>query len=233
MLLNLLLQTISGNLSFYEALLYTLYSIVAILIIFPVHECAHGLMALAFGDDTAKRQGRLSLNPLVHMDLYGFLLLLIFGFGWAKPVQFNPANFKNRRLGTFMTAAAGPLSNILFCMLSYVAWGIAARIATIHQISWLSLAALLFSFIAQYNAAFAVFNLIPLPPLDGSKLVGELLPFKWRFKFYGLERYSSIYFIVLVIVLNRTDVLSYVTNLLSSACYLVVELLFSLGGLFG
>jgi len=212
MILHNLINWISGSVSFPEMLLSLVYSLVALILVFPVHECAHGLMALAFGDRTAKYQGRLTLNPLAHVDLRGFLFLLLFGFGWAKPVQFDPRNFRNRRLGTIMTAAAGPLSNLIFCFICMIVWGILAVLGSMYGLLWISVFSELFVYMALYNASFAVFNLIPLPPLDGSKIVGELLPLRLRIKYYDLERYSFIIFIVLVVALNRTDVLSYLRN---------------------
>ncbi len=231
MLLDLILELISGESSVSSILLSALFSVVALLLVFPVHECAHGLMALAFGDKTAKYQGRLTLNPLAHVDLKGFLFLLIFGFGWAKPVQIDARYFKNRRLGTIMTAAAGPFSNIVFCFITYLIYAILSVYSVLHGISWLGIFSTLFWYMAMYNATFAVFNLIPFPPLDGSKIVGELLPFKWRYEYYNLERYSHIFFIVLILVLNRTDIIETLSGglmtLFTPAVYTI------LGGIFG
>ncbi|MBQ4322892.1 MAG: site-2 protease family protein [Clostridia bacterium] len=211
MLLNLILDMFGGQIGPWEALLVLVFSLVALMLVFPVHECAHGLMALAFGDKTAKYQGRLSLNPLVHIDLKGFLFLLVFGFGWAKPVQINPYNFKHRRLGTIMTSVAGPLSNIIFCFVSLFLYGFFYNYGAFHEISWMVVVADLFWYMTIYNATFAVFNLIPFPPLDGSKIVGELLPLRWRIKYYNLEQYSFYFFLVLIILLNRFDILGYFT----------------------
>lgn len=231
MLIDLLFELISGDTPIYILLLQMLFSLVALLLVFPVHECAHGLMALAFGDQTAKHQGRLTLNPLAHIDLRGFLFLLVFGFGWAKPVQIDSRYFKNRRLGTIMTAAAGPFSNIIFCFLTYLIYGILSVYAGQNGIEWLAIFSMLFLYMALYNATFAVFNLIPFPPLDGSKIVGELLPFKARYQYYNLERYSYIFFIVLVIVMNRTGILSILSNGLMNLFTPVVNAI--LGGIFG
>ncbi len=231
MLLDLILEMFTGDTPLYMLLLQILFSVAALLLVFPVHECAHGLMALALGDETAKHQGRLTLNPIAHIDLRGFLFLLILGFGWAKPVQIDSRYFKNRRLGTILTAAAGPLSNILFCFITYLIYAILAVYATQNGIVWLQILSLLFLYMALYNASFAVFNLIPFPPLDGSKIVGELLPFKLRYQFYNLERYSNIFFIVLIILLNRTGILELFTNGLMMLFTPVVSAI--LGGIFG
>lgn len=212
MILDLLFHLFRGDTPFYVILLQMLFSLVALLLIFPIHECAHGITALAFGDNTAKYQGRLSLNPLAHIDLWGFLLLLLVGFGWAKPVQIDARNFKNRRLGTICTAAAGPLSNVIFCLITYLLYGILYIYGEKNGIGWLSVFSTLFLYMAIYNATFAVFNLIPFPPLDGSKIVGELLPFKLRYQYYNLERYSYIFFVVIIFILNRTNIISILSN---------------------
>lgn len=231
MLLDLIFELISGDTPAYILLVQMLFSVVALLLVFPVHECAHGLMALAFGDQTAKYQGRLTLNPLSHIDLRGFLFLMIFGFGWAKPVQIDARYFKNRRLGTILTAAAGPLSNIVFCFITYLIYGILFLFAGQNDITWLSIFSQLFLYMAIYNATFAVFNLIPFPPLDGSKILGELLPMKLRFQYYNLERYSYIFFIVLILVLNRTGIVGILSNGLMNLFTPVVNAI--LGGIFG
>ncbi len=231
MLINLVIEMFLGDTPIPLLLLQILFSVVALLLVFPVHECAHGLMALAFGDKTAKYQGRLTLNPLAHIDLRGFIFLLVFGFGWAKPVQINPSYFKHRRLGTIMTAAAGPLSNIIFCFITYLIYGILFFFAAMNGILWLEYVSLLFYYMAIYNATFAVFNLIPLPPLDGSKILGELLPFKLRFQYYNLERYSMIIFALLIIVLNRLDFVALLSNGLLMLYTPLVNAI--LGGIFG
>ncbi|MBO5214508.1 MAG: site-2 protease family protein [Clostridia bacterium] len=231
MLLDLIFELISGNTPAYILLVQMLFSVVALLLVFPVHECAHGLMALAFGDQTAKYQGRLTLSPLAHIDLRGFLFLMLFGFGWAKPVQIDARYFKNRRLGTILTAAAGPLSNIVFCFITYLIYGILFLLAEQNGVTWLAVFSQLFLYMAIYNATFAVFNLIPFPPLDGSKILGEMLPMKLRFQYYNLERYSYIFFIVLILVLNRTGIVGILSNGLMNLFTPAVNAI--LGGIFG
>lgn len=231
MLLYKLIDWISGDLTFSEMLLSLIFSLVALLLVFPVHEYAHGLMALILGDKTAKYQGRLTLNPIAHVDLRGFLFLLIFGFGWASPVQFNPTYFKNRRLGTILTAAAGPLSNVIFCFISLLIYGILSVYGARNGIQWIETFSLLFYYMTVYNASFAIFNLIPFPPLDGSKIVGELLPLRTRIKYYGLERYSFLFFLALIIILNRTDFLAILANKMIFGFLPIVDGI--LGGIFG
>ena len=231
MLLDLLFDLFKGIIEPLDALLILVYSVTALMLVFPVHECAHGLMAYALGDKTAKYQGRLTLNPIAHVDLKGFLFLLFFGFGWARPVEFDPRNFKNRRVGTILTAAAGPLSNILFCFISLLVYGILLVFGVQNDVTWMLYLAELFQIMAVYNATFAVFNLIPFPPLDGSKIVGELLPLRTRIKYYQLEQYSFIFFLVLIITLNRIDILSFFSNAILNGFFPIVESI--LGGIFG
>ena len=161
MLLDLIFELISGNTPAYILLVQMLFSVVALLLVFPVHECAHGLMALAFGDQTAKYQGRLTLSPLAHIDLRGFLFLMLFGFGWAKPVQIDARYFKNRRLGTILTAAAGPLSNIVFCFITYLIYGILFLLAEQNGVTWLAVFSQLFLYMAIYNVVARLFGSLP------------------------------------------------------------------------
>lgn len=231
MLFSLIQEMIAGETPIYVLLLQLLFSVIALLLVFPIHEFAHGMTAHLLGDPTAKYQGRLTLNPLAHVDLKGFLFLLVLGFGWAKPVQFDPRYFKNRRLGTIMTAAAGPLSNIVFCFITYTVYGILLVYSHEYQIGWLQYFSVLFYYMATYNASFAVFNLIPFPPLDGSKILGELLPFKLRYQYYNLERYSFIFFPVLVLLMHQTNFLGILSN---GLMYAISPLVYGiLGGLFG
>jgi Zn-dependent protease len=138
-----------------------------IFVAFPVHEFAHAAAAVALGDDTPRRQGRYTLNPLVHIDLVGAVLIFLVGFGWAKPVQWNPRNISiDRKLGSIIVSLAGPLSNLLLA-------GIAAFL--VRQVSGETLQNFLFFFI-QLNVLLFVFNLIPIPPLDGSHVLFALLP---------------------------------------------------------
>lgn len=214
MLINLIIDLFSATKAEIPfILLAMLFSLVALLIVFPVHEMAHGLMAYWLGDKTAKYQGRLSLNPLDHLDLQGFLFLLLFGFGWAKPVQFDPRNFKNKRVGTILTAAAGPFANILFGFLSLLIYVVLVVTAESEGVLIFSN---LFYYMAIYNVSLAVFNLIPFPPLDGSKIVGELLPLRTRIKYYELERYSFIFFLIVILLLNRINLLGSMTSTLLS-----------------
>ena len=149
-----------------------IFSGVAILVCLTLHELAHGLVAYMLGDHTAKDQGRLSLNPFAHLDLMGTIMILFFGFGYAKPVPVNMYNFKNPKAGMALVAAAGPLMNILITAVCFVLYGI-NMVKTPG-----SFAGQMVYYVAIISASLAVFNLIPIPPLDGSKVLFSFLPNK-------------------------------------------------------
>lgn len=137
--------------------------IIALLVAITIHEFAHAWMANFFGDPTAKTMGRLSLNPFVHLDLMGTIFLLLAGFGWGKPVIVNPRNFKNPKLDNLTVSLAGPLSNLILAIIL----GLIYRFVTLPNLLELFLFLLIF-----YNLVLMIFNLIPIPPLDGSKILG-------------------------------------------------------------
>lgn len=154
--------------------------LLAVLFCLTVHETCHGLAALALGDPTAKRQHRLSLNPLRHIDWFGLLMMLVAGFGWAKPVPVNPNYFKKPRQGMALTALAGPASNLLLALLLLIP---ARLIYTYAHYSVFNQTALDFlTSTAALSIGLGLFNLIPIPPLDGSKVLAVLLPeraYRW------------------------------------------------------
>ena len=164
----------------------------------PIHEAAHGLAAYWMGDTTAKEQGRLTLNPLRHLDPFGTLLLLVAGVGWAKPVPVNPARFRNPKTGMAITALAGPLSNILLALVLLVAYKLLAINGVAGQGEFYVLMALLL--MVRTNIYLAVFNLLPVPPLDGSRILGLVLPARQYFGIMRYERY--IYLVVMVLVFS-------------------------------
>lgn len=154
--------------------------LLAVLFCLTVHETCHGLSALALGDPTAKRQHRLSLNPLRHIDWFGLLMMLVAGFGWARPVPVNPNYFKKPRQGMALTALAGPASNLLLALLLLIP---ARLIYTYAHYSVFNQTALDFlTSTAALSIGLGLFNLIPIPPLDGSKVLAVLLPeraYRW------------------------------------------------------
>ena len=203
MILSLLFEFIYGEVTFLDLIQSLVFSFAAILIAMTVHEFCHALAAYALGDKTAKADGRLSLNPLNHLDPWGLLLLILFGFGWARPVNVNYSRLRHRRSGLAITAAAGPLSNFVMAFISVIFIVLSLRIPNITVAYNLNE---FLSYLAMFNISLGIFNLIPVPPLDGSKIVGELLPAKTRFKYYGIERYSMIILLAIIILFNRLGI---------------------------
>ncbi|HLL54549.1 MAG TPA: site-2 protease family protein [Myxococcaceae bacterium] len=176
--------------------------IIPLILSLSVHEFAHAWSAYMLGDDTAARQGRLTLNPVPHIDPIGTLLLpLVFllsgspiSFGWAKPVPVNPAGFRRNvsmSTGMMLTAAAGPISNVVLAILSTVAYGLLAR----WNHDWLLANAGVSSLLLQMiglNVGLALFNALPVPPLDGSRVVEGLLPYRLRDQWANIQRYAPI-----------------------------------------
>ncbi|AKL95328.1 Zn-dependent protease [Clostridium aceticum] len=176
-----------------------LLTLPGILVALTVHEFSHAYSAYLLGDDTAKQYGRLTLNPLSHIDLMGFIMLVIFRFGWAKPVPINPNNFSSRKLGYFLVSIAGPLSNILLAILSTLCFALALRLQ-LGEFVYTMLYSSIF-----INLVLAIFNLFPIPPLDGSKILLSVLPSSFEKTYYKLQKYTYILLFLLVYlrVINR------------------------------
>ena len=172
--------------------------ILIIFMILPIHEFAHAYAAKKFGDSTAENMGRLTLNPISHIDIFGAICLVLTGFGWAKPVPVNPNRFKNYKLGSVITALAGPLSNVIvgyigLVVLKIIMFTVASQITT----TWIYVNIILSNFII-INLSLAVFNLLPIPPLDGSRILTTFLPLKYQWKIQEYQMYISIAFIVII-----------------------------------
>lgn len=165
-----------------------------ILLGLTIHEFSHGYMAFLLGDNTAKNNGRLTLNPMAHIDPIGFMMLIFAGFGWAKPVPINPYFFSDRRKGTFLVSIAGPASNILMAILLTTLLGILMRtIGVGFAMQQVVLSAI------SINLVLAVFNMFPIPPLDGSKILMSLFPSQFEETFYQIEQYSVIILMLLLV----------------------------------
>lgn len=193
-------------------LLFRLTLLIPLVLSLTVHEWAHAWSAHKLGDDTAARQGRLTLNPLSHIDLIGTILLPLAGipFGWAKPVPVDPRRFDRRwsmRTGMAITAAAGPLSNLLLALLSAVALGVLLRVRPELQLLMMlnatlppEVALLRMGFVI--NVGLALFNLLPLPPLDGSRIAARYVPARFERQWSEVERVGPMLLMGLIVVSN-------------------------------
>lgn len=189
--------------------------LVTIFVILPIHEWAHGFVAYKLGDKTAKYSGRLTLNPLKHIDPLGAASMILFRFGWAKPVPVDARNFKNPKLGMALTALAGPMSNLIIAVISSLALnGLFNFYDVIPGDIFVYIVTFMLTFI-RLNVGLAVFNLLPLPPLDGSRILGAFLPDKLLYKYYQYERYIMF----AVFFLLFTNVLSVPLNYLSGLVF--------------
>jgi len=176
--------------------------LIPLLLSLTVHEWAHAWSAYRLGDDTASIQGRLTLNPIAHIDLVGTLVLPLLGipFGWAKPVPVNPTRFRRgvgMSTGMVMTAAAGPLSNVVLAFLAAVAFGLIGRFSPETLTHTMGISSLLTTLIV-INVSLAIFNLIPIPPLDGSRVVDGLIPYGWRPRWESIVRLSPMLLIAVI-----------------------------------
>lgn len=210
-------------------------SLPIILFSLTIHECAHGWMAMKLGDRTAYNLGRLTLNPIKHIDPIGFICMLVFGYGWAKPVPIQTRNFKNPRKDMAISAIAGPISNLLLG-LCFVIIGRLSEIVIYHAIGSRSmvteraliiaeLVLIFFEMGAQLNVYLAVFNLLPVPPFDGSRFFYVFLPPKWYFKVMQYERYIMIGILALFYFGILSVPLDFISGLILNGMHWLVGLI--------
>ena len=202
---------------------FNLMSIIAglpgLLLALVLHEYAHARVAVAMGDFTPKLTGRLTLNPMAHIDHIGLLMLLVARFGWAKPVMVNPRNFRDMKKGNILVALAGPAANFLTAFVTLFIMMVLFKFGMLNTVGIKTV----LSMIVLFNINFGIFNLIPLPPLDGSKILLEFLPGELAYKYMGLERYSFIILIILIM----TPVLGSILVPLSSLILHIFETILS------
>ncbi|MDO5396620.1 MAG: site-2 protease family protein [bacterium] len=164
------------------------------------HELAHAWVSTKLGDPTPRMQGRLTINPLAHLDPVGTILMILTGFGWAKPVGINPMYYKNVKKGTALTAAAGPLANLLMSIIMFVLYALFIIVVYKTGLVNASVISAVQSFVITFavrNLCFMVFNFIPIPPLDGSKVLGVLIPDRAYYTMLRYERYSMLLIMLL------------------------------------
>ncbi|MDI3095332.1 site-2 protease family protein [Priestia megaterium] len=170
------------------------YVVITLIVAFTLHEFAHACVAYLFGDHTAKKQGRLTLSPLAHLDPFGTLLLIIAGFGWAKPVPVNRYFFKKPRLAGILVSIAGPFSNLVLAFIGLLIYYLMNNAAVDNDA--------LYRFVTlfiQINLTLGVFNLLPFPPLDGYRVIEDLVPSSTRAKMTQYESWGIFVFLILVI----------------------------------
>lgn len=188
-----------------------------LLIALVIHEYAHAQVADWMGDDTPRMMGRLTLNPVAHIDPVGLMMLLVARFGWAKPVMINPGNFRNWRKGEICVALAGPVSNLITGFIALVVHLIFAKLNLFTSTAL----PMVLQLIVLYNVNFAIFNMLPLPPLDGSRVLMCFLPTEWSYKLASIERYSFL----ILIALMMTPVFTYILIPLQRLIFTLFSLL--------
>jgi len=192
-----------------EGLIEFLYFLPALLLSLAIHEFGHAIVAYKLGDRSQKAQGRLTLSPFAHIDWFGFLSIALIGIGWGKPVMVDDRNFEKRGKGNMLVALAGPMFNLGLALVVTIIFKILLVVGVFDAVATSSVLAIIFNILLlmiQFNVIFAVFNLIPLPPFDGSKVLYYFLPYKAKQWFDKLEQYS--FWILLVLFL--TDAYVYI-----------------------
>lgn len=203
-------------------------TVVPALICITLHEISHGVVASWLGDDTARRMGRLSLNPLRHIDWWGLVMMVLFKFGWAKPVPINMNRFKNPRRGMAITALAGPVSNLLIAIVFLALYGLAYRPLYLNGGETAIAVLEMIQITAYLSVSLAVFNFLPISPLDGSKVLYSFLSDSAYEKLMRYERYGMILLMVLVATGALSGVLSSVTGWVFEKLFVVAEFMFEL-----
>ncbi len=193
-----MLFSLLGGGSFSEIIISLLLSLPAIIIAFSIHEMSHALVGYKLGDPTAKNMGRISLNPFRHIDIIGFGSLLLFGFGWAKAVPFNPNYLKNPKIDSACIALAGPLSNLI---LAFVAMNLYVPLQNVEA-AWAYYVSFFLYILIIVNIGLGIFNLIPISPLDGSKVLYAFLPERAYYKMLEVEKYGMYILIGLILIGN-------------------------------
>lgn len=209
----------------------TLLSVPCILIALTVHEVSHGYAAYKLGDPTARNLGRLSLNPLKHLDPFGTICMLIAGFGWARPVPINTRYFKKPRRDMAISALAGPLSNFILAFIGVLLYAVFGKIFSVIPVTSVRMdyaqyiTLMFFYMFASLNIGLGVFNLLPCPPLDGSRIFYVFLPPKYYFGVMKYERYISLAIMLMLITGVLNGPLGFIRNSIFSGMMHIVSLI--------
>lgn len=229
MLFNSILTLLrGGNIDPISVVMQILATVVIIFLVLPFHEFAHGWVANELGDPTARLAGRLTFNPLASVDPMGAVFLLLFGFGWAKPVPVDSRYFKNERSGMALTALAGPVANLIAAyigsLIFYAVWAFAPYSTVVGYIL------VFLNYYAFINTVLAVFNLVPIPPLDGSKILASLLSDRARFKFYQYQNVLAMVGMIILVSGTLSGPLSAAENAIYDGVSWLASLPFRLFG---
>lgn len=193
-----------------------------------IHEVAHGYAAYKLGDPTAKNYGRLTLNPKNHLDLMGTICILLFGFGWAKPVPVDSRYFEHPKRDNTIVSVAGPLSNLLLAFISLLIFDKVCNNLFVKGLipAYVMQACMIFFVsLASINVSLAIFNLLPIPPLDGSKIFLSWAPYKWRNAIYTIERFGFLGIYIVLMIINRLGIMNLIFNAIWKLLSFIVELL--------
>lgn len=196
-----------------------LYMLPVLLFCLAIHEFAHAYTACKLGDRSQKVMGRLTLNPFSHIDISGFICIALFGFGWGKPVMIDDRNFKNKAAGNALTAFAGPFSNLLMAIVFTIILKILVITGVITTAVNSTVGAVILNMLRlaiQFNVVFAIFNLIPIPPFDGSRILYFFLSSKGREVMYKIEQYAFIIVLVILITGIGSKIVSPIINFVLS-----------------
>ncbi len=226
----MLSQLLSGNFTLQNIIAEILAVLLIIFLILPFHEWAHAFTASCLGDKGIKQRGRLSLNPLTHIDPIGAVCMLLFGFGWAKPVPIDPRNFKNPKVGMAITALMGPVANLVAAFVGMIIYNILVTFAAAFMMTTVfgSFVMVFLNFYIVVNVNLAVFNLLPIPPLDGSKILFTFLPDRAVEFCY---RYQMFFFIALFLLVSYgplSGLLNYLSKFLFNGMAWLASLPFGL-----
>lgn len=214
-------------------LLDILYILPAVVIAITFHEYAHAKVAIKLGDDTPRLQGRDTINPLTHIDIFGLICLMLAHFGWGKPVQIDPRNFKKPLKGQMLVSLAGPIMNLIIAFISLIIFDLFDVTSILSGVSANMKEAIMGVVygIVIINISLSIFNLLPLPNFDGSKILLYFLPYKWKIKFLELEKYSFIILLLIILTPIPEYIITPILNIVFNGMQYLIGIVLSLIGI--